>query len=113
MGGFDILYACQDLAFDRAHGLRSMPTRFGVAGAIRLSRLMHAGTVVTMAALGPVAGLPPGYFAGVAVVACLLLYEQSMVSAEDLSKVKQAFDLNGWVGIAYFLCTATSVWLAV
>jgi 4-hydroxybenzoate polyprenyltransferase len=112
VGGFDILYACQDVEFDRAHGLRSMPTRFGVAGAIRVSRLMHVATVAAMAALGPVAGLPPGYFAGVVIVAVLLAYEQSLVSADDLSQVKRAFDLNGWVGIAYFLSTASALWLA-
>ena len=112
VGGFDILYACQDVEFDRAQGLRSMPTRFGVAGAIRLSRVMHLGTVVVMAVLQPVAGLPAAYFGGVAVVAALLVYEQSLVSADDLSQVKRAFDLNGWVGIVYFLSTAGTVWLA-
>lgn len=112
VGGFDILYACQDVEFDRAQGLRSMPTRFGVAGAIRLSRVMHLGTVVVMAVLQPVAGLPAAYFGGVTVVAALLVYEQSLVSADDLSQVKRAFDLNGWVGIVYFLSTAGTVWLA-
>lgn len=112
VGGFDILYACQDLEFDRSQGLRSMPTRFGVAGAIRISRVMHGATVLVMAALGPVAGLPVWYFGGVAVVALLLVYEQSMVSADDLSQVKRAFDLNGWVGLAYFACTAATLWLA-
>jgi len=112
VGGFDILYACQDIDFDRAQGLRSMPTRFGVAGAIRLSRWMHLATVLVMAALQPVAGLPPSYFVGVVVVTALLVYEQSLVRADDLSQVKRAFDLNGWVGIAYFLSTAGALWLA-
>lgn len=112
VGGFDILYACQDVEFDRAQGLRSMPTRFGVAGAIRLSRAMHVATVLVMAALQPVAGLPALYFFGVAAVAVLLAYEQSLVTADDLSQVKRAFDLNGWVGIAYFLSTAGALWLA-
>ncbi len=110
VGGFDILYACQDVEFDRAQGLRSMPTRFGVAGAIALSRVMHVATVMVMAALQPVAGLPIGYLAGVGLVALLLVYEQSLVSADDLSQVKRAFDLNGWVGIAYFLSTAGALW---
>ncbi len=112
VGGFDILYACQDVDFDRAQGLRSIPERFGVSRSIALSRVMHAATVLVMAALQWVAGLPTGYFAGVVVVALLLTYEQSLVSADDLSQVKRAFDLNGWVGIAYFVCTATSLWLA-
>jgi 4-hydroxybenzoate polyprenyltransferase len=111
VGGFDILYACQDVEFDRAHGLRSIPTRFGVSRAIRLSRTMHAATVVVMAALGLAAGLPTLYLAGVAIVAALLAYEQSLVSAGDLSQVKKAFDLNGYVGIVYFIVTAASLFL--
>ncbi len=112
VGGFDILYACQDYHFDRAHGLRSIPVRFGIPDAIRLSRVMHAGTVVCMAALWRVADLPALYLAGVAIVAALLVYEQSLVRDDDLSQVKRAFDLNGWVGIVYFLSTAASLYLA-
>ncbi len=112
VGGFDILYACQDYHFDRAHGLRSIPVRFGIPDAIRLSRAMHAGTVVCMAALWRVADLPALYLAGVAIVAALLVYEQSLVRDDDLSQVKRAFDLNGWVGIVYFLSTAASLYLA-
>ncbi|MEQ1896169.1 MAG: 4-hydroxybenzoate octaprenyltransferase [Vicinamibacterales bacterium] len=112
VGGFDILYACQDLDFDRAQGLRSIPARFGVGRSILLSRVMHAATVLVMAALQWAAGLPVAYFGGVAIVAVLLTFEQSLVSADDLSQVKRAFDLNGWVGIAYFACTAASLWLA-
>src|SRR5574339_31455 len=67
VGGFDILYACQDVEFDRGHGLRSIPVRFGVARAILLSRLMHVATVVVMGALWSLASLPLLYLAGVAV----------------------------------------------
>ena len=109
VGGFDILYACQDLEFDRAHGLRSIPVRFGVGTAIQLSRMMHAATIVAMAALWRVADLPLMYLGGVAIVACLLAYEQSLVSERDLSQVKRAFDLNGYVGIIYFAATALSL----
>lgn len=111
VGGFDILYACQDVDFDLAHGLRSIPTRFGVRNAIVLSRVMHVGTIVAMVALWRVAGLPSLYLVGVAFVACLLAYEQSLVSADDLSQVKRAFDLNGYVGIVYFAATALSLYL--
>src|SRR5687767_10490118 len=111
VGGFDILYACQDVDFDRGHGLRSIPTRFGISTAILLSRLMHVFAVIAMAALWGVADLPPLYLVGVAFVACLLVYEQSLVSADDLSQVKKAFDLNGYVGIVYFLSTALSLFL--
>jgi 4-hydroxybenzoate polyprenyltransferase len=112
VGGFDILYACQDLDFDRSHGLRSIPTRFGVARSIVLSRVMHAATVMCMALLWRAADLPLFYLAGVALVAVLLVYEQSLVSRDDLSQVKKAFDLNGWVGIVYFLSTAASLYLS-
>lgn len=111
VAGFDILYACQDVEFDRIHGLRSIPTRFGVGTAIRISRLMHVVTVVAMAALWRVADLPPLYLAGVAMVAGLLAYEQSLVSERDLSQVKKAFDVNGYVGILYFTVTAVALFL--
>ena len=111
VGGFDILYACQDVEFDRGYGLRSIPTRFGVSMSIRLSRLMHVGTVIAMAALWRAADLPALYLAGVAIVAILLIYEQSLVSDDDLSQVKRAFDLNGYVGIVYFGATALSLCL--
>ncbi len=112
VGGFDILYACQDLEFDRAHGLRSMPVRFGVARAILLSRVMHVATVAAMVALWQVARLPASYLFGVASVGLLLTYEQSLVSEHDLSQVKRAFDLNGWVGLVYFAATAASLYFA-
>src|SRR5688500_18697465 len=67
VGGFDILYACQDVEFDVRHGLRSIPTRFGVGPAIRLSRILHVATIVAMAALWRVAGLHSSYLAGVAI----------------------------------------------
>jgi 4-hydroxybenzoate polyprenyltransferase len=111
VGGFDILYACQDVEFDRGHGLRSIPARYGVRTAIQLSRAMHVGAVVAMAALWLVADLPSLYLAGVVIVAALLTYEQSLVSDDDLSQVKKAFDLNGWVGIVYFATTALALYI--
>ena len=68
VGGFDVLYACQDLDFDRAHGLRSIPVRFGIRRSLLISRAMHLVTVICLAALGPVAGLGGIYLAGVAGV---------------------------------------------
>ena len=111
VGGFDILYACQDVEFDRGHGLRSIPARFGVARAIALSRSMHVATVFVMTALWWAAELPPLYLAGVGFVAILLAYEQSLVSHDDLSQVKKAFDLNGYVGIVYFASTALALYV--
>jgi 4-hydroxybenzoate polyprenyltransferase len=110
VGGFDVLYACQDLDFDRAHGLRSIPVRFGVARSLLISRAMHVATVLCLAALGPLARLGPIYLAGVAGVAILLAYEQSLVRVDDLSQVKRAFDLNGYVGLLYLAATAAAMY---
>jgi 4-hydroxybenzoate polyprenyltransferase len=109
VGGFDVLYACQDYAFDREHGLRSIPVRFGIERSLAISRAMHVATVACMALLALLIPLGPIYLAGVAAVAVLLAYEQSLVSSTDLSQVKRAFDMNGYVGILYFLTTAAAV----
>ena len=110
VGGFDVLYACQDLDVDRRQHLQSIPVRFGVGQSLRISRAMHVATIACLALLGLRAGLGPLYFVGVAAVAGLLVYEQSLVSESDLSQVKRAFDLNGYVGILYFIFTAFAVY---
>jgi 4-hydroxybenzoate polyprenyltransferase len=111
VGGFDVLYACQDIDFDRAHELRSIPARFGVPAALNISRAMHGVTIVSLLALRWVTPLPAFYYAGVALVALLLAYEQSLVRADDLSQVKRAFDLNGYVGILYLVVLALSIYV--
>jgi 4-hydroxybenzoate polyprenyltransferase len=110
VGGFDVLYACQDVDVDRREGLRSIPVRFGVPRSLAISRGMHVVAVICLAALGIVADLGLIYAAGVAGVAVLLVYEQSLVKADDLSQVKFAFDLNGWVGMLYLVTTAADVY---
>lgn len=110
VGGFDVLYACQDLEVDRRLGLRSIPVRFGVPASLLISRVMHVVTLVCFVALAWVTPLPWFYFAGVALVGALLVYEQSLVSADDLSQVKKAFDMNGYVGILYLLVLAVSIY---
>lgn len=111
VGGFDVLYACQDVEFDRAHHLYSIPVRFGIARSLVISRAMHVGAVAAMFLLGTAAALGPIYQGGVALVAVLLVYEQSLVRADDLSQVKRAFDLNGYVGILYLVTTSLAVYL--
>jgi 4-hydroxybenzoate polyprenyltransferase len=113
VGGFDILYACQDLDFDLAHGLRSIPVRYGVRQSLRISRLMHVAAVICLAAVAFVpasAGLGAVYLSGVGLVAAMLVYEQSLVTSDDLSQVKRAFDLNGYVGILYLLVVVASLY---
>jgi len=112
VAGFDILYACEDVEFDRVQGLKSIPSRFGVATSLMISRVFHLVAVVSLAAVAVVMPLGPLYLAGVAGVGVLLVYEQSMVRSDDLSRVKQAFDLNGWVGILYLMTTAGSIYVS-
>jgi 4-hydroxybenzoate polyprenyltransferase len=111
VGGFDVLYACQDLEFDRAHRLRSIPVRFGVRRSLAISRLMHVIAIACLLGLAWVAPLGRVYLGGVAVVAALLAYEQSLVSADDLSQVKRAFDLNGYVGILYLTVLVVALYV--
>lgn len=110
VAGFDILYACQDVDFDRREGLHSIPVRFGIPRAIVMSRALHLVAVAALAGVGLRADLGPVYAAGVALVAVLLAWEQSLVRADDLSQVKRAFDLNGYVGILYLLVIVVSIY---
>lgn len=105
--GFDIIYACQDVEFDRREGLFSIPARLGIARALILSRVFHVLTVIALSALSLTLGLSPW---PVLPVAALLLYEQSLVKADDLSKVDMAFfTVNGFIGMAYFAGMAIEV----
>jgi len=110
VGGFDVLYACQDLDFDRAHGLNSIPVRFGIRTSLLISRAMHVLAVSCLLALALVSPLGAIYLFGVALVAAMLVYEQSLVRADDLSQVKRAFDLNGYVGILYLLVLTVALY---
>ena len=101
--GFDLIYACQDADHDRAAGLKSVPARLGVAGALGAARALHAASVALLAAVylvNPHVGAL--YGAGLAAAAALLLYEHSLVRADDLSKVNVAFFvLNGLVSLVF------------
>jgi 4-hydroxybenzoate polyprenyltransferase len=112
VGGFDVIYACQDADFDRQEGLRSLPARLGIAGALQVSRVMHAVTIALLLLLPQLTPLGVLYYAGVAVVAALLIYEQSLVKPGDLSRVNAAFfTVNGFVSIGLFLFTLADVLL--
>jgi 4-hydroxybenzoate polyprenyltransferase len=114
VAGFDTIYACQDVAFDHSRGLRSLPARFGVATALRVARLLHLATVTGLLAFGAMLDLRPVYWAGVVVVAAVLLYEHRLVRADDLSRVNRAFfDLNGIVSLVYLAAVlAARPWVA-
>jgi 4-hydroxybenzoate polyprenyltransferase len=91
VAGFDIIYACQDVEFDRDHGLRSIPRSLGIRGALRLAAACHALMIVPLVALGLVYPLGLIYFLGVAAVAALLVYEHALVRPDDLTRVNVAF----------------------
>jgi 4-hydroxybenzoate polyprenyltransferase len=102
IGGFDIIYATMDIEIDREQGLHSIPRRFGIATALRITRVFHLLSVVLLIWLGLSLGLGPLYYLGVAVVAALLAYENSIVSADDLSRVDMAFlTMNGVIAIVF------------
>lgn len=110
IAGFDVIYGCQDVAFDKAHGLNSMAVRFGVQGALRLSRFMHAVSIAGFAAVGILLNLPLIYYIGVALAAVVLVYQHSIVSPDDLSQVTQRYFMrNGLVSILLFAFTVTSL----
>jgi 4-hydroxybenzoate polyprenyltransferase len=112
VAGFDAIYACQDVEVDRRDGLHSLPARFGVPKALFLAKVFHAGAVFLLLLLYFIVPLHPLYLAGVVAVAGLLAFEHSLVRADDLSRVMQAFNLNGWVSLGYFGCTLLAVLLA-
>jgi 4-hydroxybenzoate polyprenyltransferase len=103
VAGFDILYSLQDEEFDRAHGLHSVPAAFGARGAIRLSRGLHVLSAVLFALTGVLSpGLGALYFAGVALIAMMLAYEQSLVRPDDLSRIDAAFfNINGVISVVF------------
>jgi 4-hydroxybenzoate polyprenyltransferase len=102
VAGFDLIYASQDVEFDRAAGLHSIPARIGIGRALLLSRLLHVAMVVLLALLGIFSGLGLLYWAGLVLVAVLLVHEHRLVRADDLSKVDLAFfTLNGVVSVAF------------
>jgi 4-hydroxybenzoate polyprenyltransferase len=105
VAGFDILYSLQDIDFDRSQGLHSIPAALGARGALAFSRVLHFLSAAQFIALGAlVTELGPAYFVGAAVIALMLVYEQSLVKHDDLSKIDAAFfTLNGAISIIFFL----------
>ncbi|MEV4190734.1 menaquinone biosynthesis prenyltransferase MqnP [Streptomyces toxytricini] len=105
IGGFDLIFACQDVAADRAEGVKSVPARFGVPAALWGARGAHAVTTALLAwyAVATDAGVP--FWIGLAVVVAAFLYEHTIVTPHDLSRLNRAFfTVNGFIGIALFAC---------
>ena len=102
VAGFDILYALADVDFDRHAGLRSIPARFGVRGALAISAALHALAVAALASVGRLAHLHAPYAAGVLFIAALLVIEHLLVRPDDLRRLDAAFfTVNGWVSVAF------------
>ncbi len=110
VGGFDVLYACQDIEFDKKVGLYSIPKKFGVASALAIARGMHVLMVALLAWLALSFRLPWPAWAGIAVVAALLAYEHSLVKANDLSRINAAFfTVNGYISLLFLLFWGAAV----
>ncbi|WP_094604822.1 4-hydroxybenzoate polyprenyltransferase, mitochondrial [Sporomusa silvacetica DSM 10669] len=106
IAGFDVIYGCQDVAFDKANGLNSMPVRFGVQGALRLSKIMHSISIAGFALVGLLLQLHFIYYFGVTLAGIVLIYQHIIISADNLSKVTQRYFMrNGLVGILLFIFT--------
>jgi 4-hydroxybenzoate polyprenyltransferase len=107
VGGFDVLYACQDYEFDRQAGLHSIPRYFGIRRALWIARLFHVLMLILLMALVAAFGLGTLAVVGVIVVALLLGYEHSLVSPKDLSKLNAAFfTMNGVISVVFFMFIA-------
>jgi 4-hydroxybenzoate polyprenyltransferase len=112
IGGFDILYACQDYDFDVKQGLHSIPQKFGIAAALTWAKGAHILTVASLLGLGPWLGLGFPFYIGWGVAAALLVYEHRLVSPTDLSRLNMAFfNINGYIAVIIFASTFASIYV--
>jgi 4-hydroxybenzoate polyprenyltransferase len=112
IGGFDLIYACQDVDFDRQEGLQSIPAKFGVGVALNLSSISHILTILLLITLGFVSGLVWPYWIGLIVVTCMLIWEHRLIHPEDLSRIDVAFfNINSYISITLFLAILGSLYL--
>jgi 4-hydroxybenzoate polyprenyltransferase len=108
--GFDVIYSCQDFDFDRAEGLFSVPRVLGIAGALRVAQMLHVLMVICLLALVRSLHLGALALAGVAAIVTLLIYEHSLVKADDLSRVNAAFfTMNGYVSVLFLVFWAADI----
>jgi 4-hydroxybenzoate polyprenyltransferase len=112
VGGFDIIYSCQDIEFDRSHGLQSIPARFGPARALQISEIMHGASIGLVGAVGAILGLAWPFWIGVAIAAWLLILEHRLVRPDDFSQLGVAFfNINGYLAVSVFACSLLAVLL--
>lgn len=104
IGGFDLIFACQDVAADRAHGVMSVPARFGIPAALHGARVCHAVTSALLIWYGAATGAGAWWWVGLAIVIGAFLYEHTIVTPHDLSRLNRAFfTVNGVIGITLFV----------
>ena len=112
VAGFDVIYACQDVEFDRSAGLFSIPARFGRRRALGIARALHASALLALAGVGLLAGLHPVYWAGWGIICGLVVWQHRLVRPDDLSRVGVAFfNINGTISVVYLLAVLTAVLL--
>jgi 4-hydroxybenzoate polyprenyltransferase len=112
IAGFDIIYACQDVEFDRAEKLHSLPARFGIPRALLVAKLCHLAMVALLLGVGVALGMTWLYYVGVAAAAGLLVYEHSLINPRDLSKINIAFfTVNSYIAGTLFVFTLASLYV--
>lgn len=112
VAGFDVLYACQDEAFDRGHGLHSLPARLGARSAMLCSRALHAVAVAGFVLFGVLVPLGPGFFAGVCVAAALLVWQHRLLRPGDLSRIHTAFfTANGAIAVLMLVAGCADIYV--
>ena len=112
IGGFDILYSCQDYEFDVNNGLYSLPQRFGIINAMNFAKFMHFLTIISFVSLGVLLNLNQIYYIGCTATALLLIYEHKLVSPTDLTRIDVAFfNINGYIAVVLFICTLAELYV--
>ncbi|MGB0739215.1 MAG: UbiA-like polyprenyltransferase [Planctomycetaceae bacterium] len=112
VGGFDILYACQDAEFDRTEGLRSIPSKIGIPNALKLAAFSHLLTIVMLIAVWQVLGLSLFFLAGVLAIAALLIWEHLLVRPDDLTRINIAFfNINAVISFGILILGCLDIWL--
>jgi 4-hydroxybenzoate polyprenyltransferase len=112
IAGFDLIYACQDVGVDRRDGLHSVPADFSLTASLTLARICHAITMALLVGVGLATSLGWPFWVGLAAITALLVYEHSLVSPDDLSRLNVAFfNVNGYISITVFVATVVSLWV--
>jgi len=112
IAGFDIIYACQDVEFDRQEHLQSIPVKFGIPQALLISKILHIITVVLLVFLGVFSGLGWPYWIGLNIVSALLFWEHRLVQPDDFTKLGVAFfNINGYISITLFISILGSLYI--